>query len=203
MNSTASVTLPYQASAGALTRAIIGAGVAAAAILTLFVLPAEWGIDPTGVGKTLGLTRMAQNPEADEADFPTVAADSAALTIPDQVKENIEAKTAFRTDQKTVTLAPHSGIEIKAQMAKGDHLIFRWNSTGEVRQDMHGEPAAGPAGAFTTYWKQKKMTSAQGSFTAPFQGTHGWYWRNGGETPVTLTIKTEGFYKDLFEPPVE
>lgn len=203
MSSTASTPLPYQASPGSLAKATIGAGVAAAAILTLFVLPAEWGIDPTGVGKALGLTRMAQNPEMDEADSPAVEAGSAALAIPDQVKENIEAATPWRTDEKTVTLAPHSGIEIKAHMAKGDHLVFRWTSTGEIRQDMHGEPDAGPAGAFTTYWKQKQMTGAQGQFTAPFTGRHGWYWRNGGDTPVKVTIRTEGFYKDLFEPPAE
>lgn len=32
--------------------------IAAAAILTLFVLPAEYGVDPTGVGTALGLTGM-------------------------------------------------------------------------------------------------------------------------------------------------
>ncbi len=197
--------LPYQASSGALGRATLGAAAVAAVILTLVVLPAEWGIDPTGVGKALGLTRMAAGAEAEDTpDTATPAKVAAqALVIPDQVKENIEARTPERTDEKTVTLAPHSGIEVKAHMLKGDHYIFRWTSTGAVRQDMHGEPSKGPAGAFSTYWKQKDMTAAQGSFTAPFDGTHGFYWRNGGETPVTITIKTAGFYKDLFEPPVE
>lgn len=197
--------LPYQASPAALGRATLGAAVAAAAILTLVVLPAEWGIDITGAGKALGLTRMAQSPETDETDTPgankTVVSD--ALVIPAQVKENIEARTAYRSDEKTVTLAPHSGIEIKAHMAKGDHLVFRWTATSPVRLDMHGEPNVAKGDEFTTYWKQKNMTSSQGAFTAPFEGKHGWYWRNGGETPVTITVKTSGFYKDLFEPPME
>ena len=47
------------------------------------------------------------------------------------------------------------------------------------------------------------LSEAQGSFTAPFAGTHGWYWRNKGETPVTVTVKTTGFYKDLFRPEAE
>ncbi len=200
----ANTALPYQASPAALTRATLGAAVAAAAILTLFVLPAEWGIDVTGVGKALGLTRMAPGAEADTPDTATpekVAAE--ALVIPTQVKENIEARTPERSDEKTLTLAPHSGIEVKAHMMKGDHYIFRWTSTAPIRMDMHGEPSKGPAGAFSTYWKQKNLTEAQGSFTAPFDGTHGFYWRNGGEAPVTITLKTAGFYKDLFEPPVE
>lgn len=200
-------TLPYQASPGALGRATLGAAAVAAVILTLVVLPAEWGIDPTGVGKALGLTRMAAGADAEAEDTPDTATPekvaAEALVIPTQVKENIEARTKMRSDEKVLTLAPHSGIEVKAHMAKGDHLIFRWTSSAPIRQDMHGEPSKGPAGAFSTYWKQKDLTEAQGSFTAPFDGTHGFYWRNGGETPVKITINTSGFYKDLFEPPVE
>jgi hypothetical protein len=196
--------LPYQVLPGALVRATLGATVAAAAILTVIVLPAEWGIDPTGVGTALGLTRMAAGAEADDPDMPaTGAAAASAISIPPQVKDNIAAKTAWRTDERTLTLPPHSGIEVKAHMVKGDHLIFRWTATGPVRMDMHGEPKGGKEGEFSTYWKQKKLTEAQGSFTAPFEGTHGWYWRNGGETPVVITLKSAGFYNDLFEPPVE
>lgn len=196
--------LPYQALPGALARATLGAVGAAAAILTLVVLPAEWGIDPTGFGTALGLTRMAAGTEPDEADTPeTVSPVPSAISIPPQVQDNIAAKTAWRTDEKTLTLPPHSGIEVKAHMAKGDHLIFRWTSTGPVRMDMHGEPKGGKEGEFSTYWKQKKLTAAQGSFTAPFEGTHGWYWRNGGEMPVVITLNSAGFYKDLFEPPME
>jgi hypothetical protein len=194
---------PYQASPGSLARATLGAGVAAVAILTLFVLPAEWGIDPTGVGKALGLTRMAGGAEADETDGPEVAAAAAPatqFTVPEQTKLNIEARAALRSDE---TLQPHSGVEVKAHMVKGDHLIFEWSSTGPIRMDMHGEPKGGKDGEFTSYWKQKDMSGAKGSFTAPFEGTHGWYWRNGGDTPVTIKLETSGFYKDLFEPPAE
>jgi hypothetical protein len=38
----------------------------------------------------------------------------------------------------------------------------------------------------------------KGDFTAPFNGTHGRNFRNKGETPIT--VKTVGFYKDLFQP---
>lgn len=199
------VQVPYQASPRALARASIAASAAAAAILLLFVLPAEWGIDPTGAGKAMGLTRMAQADESkDEAQATPDAAAAPVLTIAPQIKENITAATPWRADAKTVSLAPHSGIEIKAHMVRGDRLIFRWAAKGgPVRMDMHGEPTGGKNGEFTSYWKQKDLTEAQGSFIAPFDGTHGWYWRNGGETPVSIELKTTGFYKDLFEPPAE
>jgi len=84
-------------------------------------------------------------------------------------------------------------------MAQGDSLVFRWTATGPVKMDMHGERSL-DAEEFSTYWKQKGLSRAQGSFTAPFAGIHGWYWRNQGETPVTLTLETTGFYTRLFEP---
>lgn len=200
---TSTAQLPYQAPAGSLLRASLAAGAVAAAALVFFVLPAEWGIDPTGAGKAMGLTRMAEDGDAQAAGEPATAA-PAAFTVPEQTKASIETTTAWRSDDKTVTLAPHTGIEVKAHMLIGDRLVFHWTAKGgAVRMDMHGEPKNGKAGEFTSYWKQKNMTEAQGSFTAPFEGTHGWYWRNGGETPVTITLRTTGFYKDLFEPPVE
>ena len=202
--STVNPTADFQASPAALAKASLGAALGAAVILTLFVLPAEWGIDPTGIGKAIGLTRMAAGAEdeAEREEMPQQAAVQ-ALDVPEQTKVNIEARTAERSDEKTVTLPPHSGIEIKAHMIKGDHFVFRWTSTAPVRMDMHGEPAHGKEGEFTSYWKQKNLTGAQGAFTAPYDGTHGWYWRNGGEVPATITLKTNGFYKDLFEPPME
>jgi hypothetical protein len=86
-------------------------------------------------------------------------------------------------------------------MVKGDSLIFRWEAQGgPVKLDMHGEPPNPTEDEFTSYWKDNEIQEAQGSFTAPFDGTHGWYWRNNGETPVTVTVRTSGFYKDLFRP---
>jgi hypothetical protein len=44
-----------------------------------------------------------------------------------------------------------------------------------------------------------QQTEAQGSFIAPFDGTHGWYWRNRGDQPVTVKLKVSGFYEKIFK----
>jgi len=44
------------------------------------------------------------------------------------------------------------------------------------------------------------LSEGRGALTAPFEGTHGWYFRNQGEAPLTVKVKTWGFYEDLFEP---
>jgi len=72
-------------------------------------------------------------------------------------------------------------------------------SGGKVNFDMHGEePNAGEE--FTSYWKDKQQTNANGTFVAPFDGSHGWYWRNRGDKPVTIKVKVSGFYNKIYQP---
>lgn len=185
-----------QTSPQTLAKASAGAAAAAALVLTLFVLPAETGIDVTGLGGAIGLTRMAAaaEPIAAETALP-------AAPVGTPVKDSIAKTAALRSDEMTITLAPHSGTEVKAHMQVGDSFVFRWETTGgSVKVDMHGERPNAADGEFTSYWKEKDLSQAQGSFTAPFEGTHGWYWRNRGDKPVTVTVRTTGFYKDLFQP---
>ena len=187
-----------QASPATLAKATSGAALAAAAILVLFVLPAEYGIDPTGVGTLSGISGMATAGEvrAEQPPAPTIAT---AAILP--AKASIERQGALRQDEMTITLAPHSGQEVKAHMNTGDSFVFEWSASGgAVKADMHGEKANAAEGEFTSYWEEKQMTGGKGDFTAPFVGTHGWYFRNKGETPVTVKLRTAGFYKDLFLP---
>src|SRR5215213_8541809 len=55
----------------------IAAGVAALLLVTV-VLPAEYGVDPTGVGRLLGLTRMGEIKVALAKEAATAAAAEAA-----------------------------------------------------------------------------------------------------------------------------
>ncbi|MFI0609999.1 MAG: hypothetical protein ACH37Z_19155 [Anaerolineae bacterium] len=74
------------ATPGGLIRSTLLAAGAAGAILVLFWLPAEYGIDPTGVGGLTGLTEMGEikqqlSAEA-EADAQATAASAVAPAIP-------------------------------------------------------------------------------------------------------------------------
>jgi len=182
--------------------------VAAGAILVIAVLPAEHGIDPTGIGKTLGLTTLSTNSgETPSALLPVTSAatppsNTAALApvVQIPVATVAESEVPFRSDQMSLTLQPGEGSEIKASMRKGEQFVFAWAAEGgKVNFDMHGEqPNAGDE--FTSYWKAKQHTRAQGIFVAPFDGTHGWYWRNRGDKPVTVKVSVSGFYEKLYRP---
>ncbi len=183
-------TLPSHAQ---LFKATAVAILAASIILVTIVMPAEYGIDPTGIGRGLGLAAMGQ--PAQPSDQPGAAAVAAA---PEAAV--VKRAMPFRSDTMSLTLMPGKGAEIKAAMQAGDDFVFTWATDGgAVNFDMHGErPNAG--NDFSSYWKDTQQASGHGSFTAPFEGTHGWYWANRGQRPVTVTVTTSGFYEKLYKP---
>lgn len=182
-------------SRGQLLQATAAAMLVAAIILVLVVLPAERGIDLTGAGDALGLTKMA-----DTGDGFAATGDQVQTAQQSAASADIVSKTevAMRTDSLSVTLQPGEGAEVKARMSAGERMVFEWASAGgPVNFDMHGEaPYAGDA--FTSYWADTAKESAAGVFVAPVDGTHGWFWRNRGEGPVEVTVKTSGFYQELY-----
>ncbi|UXI65944.1 hypothetical protein [Tahibacter amnicola] len=183
--------------------------IAAGLILVTAVLPAEHGIDPTGIGRRLGLQRLSASAEpVVTATLPVSASTSpspvtGSAPVAGSALRNafvIQSLTPFRTGEMQVTLGPDQGAEIKAKMHKGNQFTFNWSSSaGAVEFDMHGEAVNAPKDAFTSYWKDETASGA-GTFTAPFEGSHGWYWHNHGTQPVTVTVTVSGFYSELYRP---
>jgi hypothetical protein len=218
MNDARDIAAQALPSAGSLWKAVLLALLAAAALLVLVVLPAEYGIDPTGVGDRLGLKAMSQ-PQAAPASADAAAAEADAEVgeplAPAQPVEQatvataepasaadavIKSAQAFRSDETALTLQPGEGAEVKASMQSGEPLFFSWVADAGVNFDMHGERPDAGRGEYTSYWKGRDETSAHGTFRAPFAGTHGWYWRNRGTAPVTVRVKTSGYYSKLLGP---
>jgi hypothetical protein len=181
-------------SSGQLLAATLAAILVAGVILVTVVWPAEFGIDPTGIGGRLGLFR----PAAAVADATDATVAMGASTTVALVKRD----TPFRTDEVTITLKPGEGTELKAAMTQGDRMVFSWTATGAgVDVDMHGDDGSGAEGGVSTsYWKDEWQTSGHGSFEAGFAGNHGWFWQNLNDEPVTVTVKVSGYYRKLFRP---
>lgn len=184
-------------SSASLIKATLGAAILGTALLVTTVLPAEYGIDPTGVGNALGLTAL--NGTANTAAAPAETASGAvAVNDTNPVRKRDQA---FQTRTFTLTLAPGQGTEVKAIMEAGERFVFSWQAEGGlVNFDMHGEPPNAAKDEFTSYWFARKQPGASGSFTAPFKGTHGWYWRNRSDKPVKVTVSLSGFFRNVFMP---
>jgi hypothetical protein len=100
-----------------------------------------------------------------------------------------------KSDELTVTLKPGEGAEIKLAMTKGAKARYEWRSAGgRVNHDTHGD---GPGGATHSFSKGREVETDSGELVAPFDGNHGWFWRNrtGGE--VTVTLKVSGEYSSV------
>lgn len=161
---------------------------AAALLLVTIVLPAEYNIDPLGTGRLLGLTRM-RSASAKSQPAPPVPVGPGIL---------VQKPTPLRTDDISVVLKPREGVEIKATMKRGDQFAYSWTADGgPVDFDMHGEEPSAPAGEFTSFSKKDQQTADNGSFVAPFDGIHGWYWENKNARPVTIRVRTSGFYEKI------
>lgn len=107
-----------EATSGGLIRSTLIATGAAAAMLTVVYLPAEYGIDPTGFGAVLGLTEMGQikqqlyaEAEADAAAIPPVTLDPEALARLDRIEAQLAAIGAVIGAPPTLTEAPAQPAE--------------------------------------------------------------------------------------------
>jgi hypothetical protein len=190
-----------------LLRSTLLAAIAAAVLLIAVVLPAEYGIDPTGIGRGLRLTEMgeikqqlAAQAKADAAAPPTAvepaptvaAAPAVAPVAPAPVTE--AAQSAPWRDEMSVTLTPGEGAEIKLRMQAGEKAEYRWVvEGGAVNFDTHGDGG----GRSISYEKGRGVPEDEGELVAAFTGNHGWYWRNRGQTNVTLELRTRGTYSDI------
>lgn len=167
-------------STNTLIKASISAIVIATLTLVLFILPAEYNIDPTGIGHKLGLTTIAN---ADEV---------ASMQSKSKMDETQSETTEFQTME--VTVPAGRGIEYKFAMPQYAKMTYEWITDGEpLYFDLHGEPDGDTTGYFESY-VIATSNEMKGSFTAPFAGSHGWYWKNTSEAPVSVQLMVKGEY---------
>jgi hypothetical protein len=164
--------------------ALLGAGL----ILVMFVLPAEYGVDPLGTGKWVGLTELGATGKQIEA------LEASATNTAEQATIVVGQGAPFKSETVDFAIAPRQGMEYKYRLDKGEALLYSWKATGAVNVEFHAEPDGGPRGYAQTYEKADRQTAASGTLTAPFSGIHGWYWENTTDQPVTVTLTSSGFY---------
>ncbi|MFK7865281.1 MAG: hypothetical protein AB8B95_13765 [Pseudohongiellaceae bacterium] len=144
---------------------------AVAVIVTLTaILPAEFGVDPLGIGQRLGLTALSR----DENPFE-------------------EQLIVHRSDYVEFELGSFQSVEYKYLMDLDASMVFSWVADGELYYDMHAEPA-GFDEEFAESFEQGNSEQRMGSFHAPFTGIHGWFWENRSLDTITVRLYTAGFY---------
>jgi hypothetical protein len=189
-------TTPSAPSGAALLKATLVAIAVAAIVLVVAVLPAEYGIDPLGTGRALGLDELfaaKAEVEAESAAPATIAPAEGGPLSPRFVD--------YRVDTREFTIAPNTGMEFKYDLDKGDTIIYEWKADNFVDFDFHTEKADAPPGTSDSFEKGEGVQK-RGGYTAPYDGIHGWYWNNPSDKPVTLRLRASGFFTEarLFLP---
>jgi hypothetical protein len=142
----------------------------------------------------IGMTVLVREHFADRAAYGE-AERSAAMSAGTAL---VESDGMFRVKSLQITLLPGQGTEVLAAMQPDDTLVFVWGSAGgAVHVDMHGDaPQSGDS--LDSYHKSRHTRLGSGSFRAPFEGSHGWYWINPNEVPVTIRVTVSGYFDDLY-----
>ncbi|MGB4100881.1 MAG: transmembrane anchor protein [Alphaproteobacteria bacterium] len=208
-------------STGKLIKSTIIAAVTAGVLLVTVVMPAEYGIDPTGIGRAIGLKQMGEIKMslAEEAELEqttaqeTVRAMATAKPLAQAEMQEVvpsvpepAAPAASASDrasqpaelshEMSLSLSPNEGAEIKVELKKGMTTKYVWfTDGGKANFDIHGDSKESNID-YHGYSKGAKERD-EGVLVAAFDGYHGWFWRNRTKKPLTVTLQTRGDYTDI------
>lgn len=170
---------------------IIAIGVAAVILVTT-VLPAEYGIDPTGVGNLFGLKKMGEIKVSLSEKANTDISEPVTKTVSD-IEFN-PSNYISQNGEITISFKPNEGRELKVSMRKGDKINYNWKTNGEAiyfaAHTDSGEPH--------DYGEGTKQ-SDKGVLEAFCDGRHGWWYKNRTSKEVILTLQVDGKYSDFRE----
>lgn len=184
---------------------------AAVVALLVFILPAEYGVDPTGLGRAMGIEGMSTAPTQTiqlvdnvggneilrEVEIPDFG-DPVPLPNPD-VHQPADRQPETRT--MTVELDIDAETEVKAVLGENKVIVYDWSvDEGIVYSDFHGHTPEFGEDFWVRYQEdQRGSTGESGSLVAPFAGEHGWYWVNLNDHPVTITLTVTGHFDEMID----
>lgn len=144
-------------------------------VFVIAILPAEYNIDPTGLGQKMGLTQLAQTAEPAKPKAPEVA--------------------GYQRDEITIEIPAHGELEYKFFLPASGKLAYEWRTAGnKIYSDFHGEPEGDQTGYYESY-AITTTNEASGLVTVPYAGSHGWYWKNESDEAISINLTTSGAYQ--------
>ncbi len=189
---------------------MVAAVFVAVLLLVTVVLPAQYGIDPTGAGRLMGLTALSSSGTRTIEITDVIggneivrtvevadAGDPTPLPNPAVFQQGTEP---MRAETLQIPIGSDEETEVKVVLTAGKMVLFSWEvDRGTIYSDYHGhDPALGPD-FWVRYREQQEGSGGEGSLVAPFDGEHGWYWVNYNEFPVVVTLTVTGYHDGLVD----
>ncbi|MEO2049426.1 MAG: hypothetical protein ABGX16_22950 [Pirellulales bacterium] len=184
-------------------------GTTAILIAALQILPAQYGIDLTGFGTYVGLTKI-YNDKENMWQFRNTTDKEERITIQVSAGDELEYKLylleggqieyswtvdTLKSDGSGAT-ADGSGSTADGSGSTADGSGSTADGAGstdlgEIFFEFHGEPEDKHGIHFKRYTLGTSHQESS-SFEALFDGTHGWYWKNHNTYPITITLEVQG-----------
>ena len=191
-----------------LVTSVLIAAVVGALLLIAVILPAEYDIDPLGLGGLLGLSAMNSAPtrtieitdviggneRVTEVEIPDFGD---PVPLPNPAIHQDEAM-AHQTRTLQISIGPEEETEIKTLLGEGKVILYSWEvDQGDIYSDFHGHSPEFGTEFWVRYEEHQEGSGNNGSLVAPFSGEHGWYWLNYNEFPVVVTLTVNGYFDDI------
>ena len=167
----------------ALAKATVIALLISIGVLVTIVMPAEFGVDPTGTGRVLGLLDLY-------ASESTAAAP--ATILPTEGGPVFTQVNPYKSDSRELVIGAYGTVEFKYQLDAGAAMLYEWRATEPVGFDFHTEREGNPDASDT--FEKGEASEKRGAYIAPYAGIHGWYWKNNTEREVRIALTSTGFY---------
>ena len=198
---------------GQILKSLLIALLIGAVVLVSAVLPAEYGVDPLGTGELFGFSKLYQGNDQTEIIETTSSLNFNKIKMeklgsPQSTPKPNEANNPppevqypNREDSIEVIVPAEKGIEYKFKSLKYGNIKYEWTTDkGIVYIDFHGEVKQEnpPKNVFYESYTLAYSNNMAGTLTAPFEGKHGWYFRNETNKDIVVTIRLNGQY-ELFK----
>jgi hypothetical protein len=195
---------------GQLLKSLLIAIVIGGVVLVSSVLPAEFGIDPLGTGTFFGFDKLYDTESLAETNTRVPSLNFKKLKMeklgsPPSTPKPIEANNPppisqynERTDTIKVNVPAKKGVEYKFKSLRNGSTKYEWaTNNGIIYLDFHGEVQQEnpPENVFYESYLLAYSNTMAGTFTAPFEGKHGWYFRNDTNAEIVVTIILKGAYQ--------
>ncbi|NQX80646.1 MAG: hypothetical protein HRT66_01455 [Flavobacteriaceae bacterium] len=165
------------------------------------VLPAEYGMDPLGTGRVMGFSKLHDQVKEIELSFENIKIEDLGSDkkAPSQAYLPVANKQLdIREDASIeIVVSAKKGIEYKIIALKGAKLKYEWHSKDGsfLFFDFHGEVKLEQGySEFYESYTVANSNSMAGTFTAPFEGIHGWYFKNNSNKDITVLLQLKGEY---------
>ena len=104
--------------------------------------------------------------------------------------------TTNHSNTATIVIKANKALEYKFKINQYEKLKYEWTADTPLRYDFHGDPEDKDSyskGYFESY-ANGTSDAAKGNITIPYNGSHGWYWKNTSTKDITITLTTKGNY---------